>query len=170
VLKLCIKSDFARCDILLIYLANERVLHWLIETFCCHFFVSKSVVFAGSKVLILSQWIVITNIICCHCCCWEDIFDRNRILTMDLSRCHNGGGLSSGLVFPRHPTSSPPSSDMLSKNGKKEVVNKNGSSGSSINPKTAFFSISNLVNGLRQQQEKGKRANNFKEKVKSVLN
>ncbi len=76
---------------------------------------------------------------------------------MDLSRCHNGGGLASGLVFPRHPTSSPPSSDMLSKNGKKEVVGKNGSSGSSaINPKTAFFSISNLVNGLRQQQEKGK--------------
>ena len=72
---------------------------------------------------------------------------------MDLSRCHNGG-LGSGLVVPRHPATPP--SEMMSKSGKKEA--KNGSPSASINPKAAFFSISNLVNGLRQQQEKGKRS------------
>jgi hypothetical protein len=71
---------------------------------------------------------------------------------MDLSRCHNGG-MGSGIVLPRHPATPP--SELLSKNVKKEN-GKNGSSSGSINPKTAFFSISNLVNGLRQQQEKGK--------------
>jgi hypothetical protein len=70
---------------------------------------------------------------------------------MDLSRCHNGG-LASGIVFPRHPTSPP--LEMLSKNGGGKSDSKNGTG--SINPKTSFFSISNLVNGLRQQQEKGK--------------
>ena len=69
---------------------------------------------------------------------------------MDLSRCHNGG-MASGIVFPRHPTTPP--SEMLAKNGGKND-GKNGTG--SINPKTSFFSISNLVNGLRQQQEKGK--------------
>ena len=70
---------------------------------------------------------------------------------MDLSRCHNGG-MASGIVFPRHPTTPP--SELLAKNGGKND-GKNGTG--SINPKTSFFSISNLVNGLRQQQqEKGK--------------
>lgn len=75
---------------------------------------------------------------------------------MDLSRCHNGG-LGSGLVMPRHPATPP--SEMMSKSGKKET--KNGSPSGPINPKAAFFSISNLVNGLRQQQEKGKTLMNY---------
>ena len=81
---------------------------------------------------------------------------KPSLYEMDLSRCHNGG-LGSGLVMPRHPATPP--SEMMSKSGKKET--KNGSPSGSINPKAAFFSISNLVNGLRQQQEKGKTLMNY---------
>jgi hypothetical protein len=77
---------------------------------------------------------------------------------MDLSRCHNGG-LASGMVLPRPPGPGP---EMVSKNGKADdklgsaSPPASASSSAAVNPKTAFFSISNLVNGLRQQQEKGK--------------
>jgi len=66
-----------------------------------------------------------------------DIF---TVQAMDLSRCHNGI-MASSMVLPRHPSSPP--TEGLTKGLKKD------GSGSM---KTSFFSISNLVNGLRQQQ------------------
>ncbi len=71
---------------------------------------------------------------------------------MDLSRPPPppASGLFSpggGLVLPRHPATptslSPPASTKVSQS----------STNGGTNAKAAFFSISNLVNGLRQQQE-----------------
>ena len=66
---------------------------------------------------------------------------------MDLSRPQNGlfspGG---GIVLPLHPTAPPTSTSPPTKNGGNSNSNSN-------NNKTTLFSISNLVNGLRQQQD-----------------